>query len=390
MSVRIGLERILNEKIDLIKGARVGIIVNPSSVNRHIAHTVDLFHDHPKIELTAIFGPQHGARGEEQDNMIETPDALDPHTGLKVYSLYSTTRKPTAEMLKNLDVLIFDIQDVGSRYYTFIYTMALAMEACVEFGKKMVVLDRPNPIDGVTVQGNILNPKLKSFVGLFPIATRHGMTVGELALMFRDEFKVRCDLEVVEMEGWKRSQYFEETGLPWVLPSPNMPTVETAVVYPGMCLIEGTNLSEGRGTTRPFEIFGAPFIDPWELGPKLEAHQLPGILFRPLYFKPTFNKWHNRACGGFQLHVTDRKTFDPYLTTLAILREIQALYPDEFAWKQPPYEYEYEKLPFDILAGDTRIRESIEAGKSMAQIKALWQDELSDFAKEREKHLIYR
>jgi uncharacterized protein YbbC (DUF1343 family) len=293
-------------------------------------------------------------------------------------------------MLQDLDLLVFDIQDVGSRYYTFIYTMALAMEACMQLNKKMVVLDRPNPINGESVQGNVLHTHLKSFVGLFPIATRHGMTVGELAKMFQEEFKVNCELEVVKMDHWTRSMYFDETGLPWVLPSPNMPTLDSAIVYPGMCLLEGTNLSEGRGTTRPFELFGAPFIDPWKLLPKLESHDLPGILFRPCFFQPTFNKFSGKMCGGFQLHVTDRQTFDPYLTTLAILREITQLYPEEIDWKVPPYEYEFEKLPFDILSGDSRIREYIEQGKPLNEFKSLWAEELESFKIKRKKYLLYQ
>lgn len=387
--VRTGLERVLSDSRHLIRGARVGLICNPSSVSRELVHAVDLFHQEKDFELTAIFGPQHGARAEQQDNMIESQDMRDPNTGLIVYSLYSSTRKPTEEMLKNVDILVFDVQDVGSRYYTFIYTMALAMEACVQYGKKMVVLDRPNPINGSDVQGNVLKPKFRSFVGLHPIATRHGLTVGELAELFRNEFNVNCELEVVKMEGWKRGMYFEETGLPWVMPSPNMPTNDTAVVYPGMCLFEATNVSEGRGTTRPFELFGAPFIDPARMGPALEAYRLPGLHFRPCYFKPTFNKWQGEVCGGFQIHVLDRNAFRPYETALAILRELLVLYPKDFRWKDPPYEYEYEKLPFDILSGDLRIRQGLEKGKPLADIEALWQKELGTFCRKRERYLLY-
>lgn len=387
--VRIGLERILAEESHLLKGARVGLICNPSAINTNLDHAVDLFYSHRDIDLKVIFGPQHGVRADEQDNMLETNHGIDPTTGLPVYSLYSETRKPTADMLKDVDILVFDIQDVGSRYYTFIYTMAYAMEACVQHKKKMVILDRPNPINGVDVQGNVLNPKLKSFVGLFPLATRHGLTVGELAHLFRDEFDVKCELHVVKMEGWKRSMFFDETGLPWVLPSPNMPTLETAVVYPGMCLFEGTNISEGRGTTRPFEIFGAPFIDPWKILPGLEKHNLAGVKFRPLNFKPTFNKWVGQICGGFQIHVLDRRAFDPYLTALAILREIRAHYPTQFSWKPPPYEYEYEKLPFDILSGDVRIGEYILEGKPLRDFSALWAEEIEEFKAKRAKVLLY-
>ena len=389
MTIQIGLERILSDEISKIKGARIGLICNPSAINQKIIHAFDLFYEHKDFELKAIFGPQHGARAEKQDNMIESKDQVDPYTGLPIYSLYSSTRKPTEQMVKDLDILVFDLQDVGSRYYTFIYTMALAMEACMEFNKKMVVLDRPNPIGGIAVQGNILQMHLKSFVGMFPIAVRHGMTVGELAQMIQKEFNVNCDLEVVPMKGWNREMYFDDTGLPWVIPSPNMPTLDTAIVYPGMCLLEGTQLSEGRGTTRPFEIFGAPYIDPWKLLPKMEAHKLKGVFFRPCNFEPTFNKYQGEVCGGFQIHVTDRKTFNPYLTALAILREVKALYPKKFAWKGPPYEYEYKKLPIDILSGDSRIREFIEQGKPLNDFPALWENELEAFKKKRKKYLLY-
>src|SRR5688572_21342253 len=263
--VKIGLEILLESKPDLLQGSRVGLIVNPASINSLFEHAADLFYQHPRINLTALFGPQHGIRGETQDNMIEWQTFRDKRTGLPAYSLYGETRKPTAEMLSEIDVLVFDIQDVGTRVYTFIYTMALAMEAVRECGKRFIVLDRPNPINGIQVEGNILDPEFQSFVGMFPIPMRHGMTVGELALMFNREFGIGCELEVVKMEGWRREMWYEDTDLPWVMPSPNIPTVDTAAVYPGSVMIEGTNVSEGRGTTRPFEIIGAPFIDPWEL-----------------------------------------------------------------------------------------------------------------------------
>src|SRR5258706_1566986 len=279
--VKTGLEILLDSRLSLLDGPRVGLIVPPASINSRFEHAADLFHQHPQINLTVLFGPQHGIRGETQDNMIEWQTFRDKRTTLPAYSLYGETRKPTPEMLANLDVLVFDIQDVGTRVYTFIYTMALAMEAARECGKRFIVLDRPNPIGGLQIEGNLLEPDFQSFVGMFPVPMRHGMPIGELALMFNREFGIGCELEVIRMEGWRRAMWYEKTGSPWVLPSPNIPTVDTAIVYPGSVMIEGTNVSEGRGTTRPFEIIGAPFIDPHALIAELKKEQLAGVVFRP-------------------------------------------------------------------------------------------------------------
>ena len=365
------------------------MIVNPASIDSRFEHAADLFHRHPRINLTALFGPQHGIRGETQDNMIEWQTFRDSRTGLPSYSLYGETRKPIAEMLTDVDVLVFDVQDVGTRVYTFVYTMALAMQAAREQGKRFIVLDRPNPIGGVQIEGNILEPEFASFVGMFPIPMRHGMTIGELALMFNHEFGIGCDLQVVKMEGWRREMYFDETGLPWLMPSPNMPTVETAVVYPGSVMIEGTALSEGRGTTRPFEIMGAPYVEPYLLIDELKRDNLPGVVFRPLHFQPNFHKFAGELCGGIQIHVTDRASFTPVITGVAIISAIRRLYPDRFEWKQPPYEYVYDKLPFDVINGSSRLREQIEAGMSVAEIEDTWRDGLNDFAKRREDYLLY-
>ena len=387
--MKLGLELLLDSRLSLFVKARVGLIVNPASINSRFEHAADLFYQHPKINLIALFGPQHGLRGETQDNMIEWQTFRDKRTGLPAYSLYGETRKPTPEMLADVDVLVFDIQDVGTRVYTFIYTMALAMEAARECGKRFVVLDRPNPINGVQIEGNILEPAFGSFVGMFPIPMRHGMTVGELALMFNREFGIGSELEIVKMEGWRRAMWFEDTKLPWVMPSPNIPTVDTALVYPGNVLLEGTNVSEGRGTTRPFEIIGAPFIDPYELVGALEKEGLPGVIFRPLYFQPTFHKFAAELCGGVQLHVIDRKAFKPVVTGVAIVSAIRRLYPDRFEWKQPPYEYVYDKLPFDVINGSSRLREQIEAGTPVSEIEESWRDGLSDFARRRGSYLLY-
>ncbi len=379
----------LESRLSLLDGARVGLIVNPASINSRFVHAADLFHQQERINLVALFGPQHGIRGETQDDMIEWQSFTDKRTGLPAFSLYGENRKPTPEMLSGLDALVFDVQDVGTRVYTFIYTMALAMEAAGERGVRFIVLDRPNPIDGLRVEGNIHEPEFRSFVGMFPLPMRHGMTAGELALMFNREYGVKCELEVIEMEGWRRSMFYEETRLPWVMPSPNMPTIDTAVVYPGTVMIEGTNISEGRGTTRPFEMIGAPFIDSYRLTEELKKDNLPGIIFRPLHFQPTFHKFNGEICGGIQIHVTNRDRFKPVATGVAVTSAIRRLYPESFRWKQPPYEYVYDRLPFDVITGTARIREQIESGVSVAEIEASWQEGISDFVARRESYLLY-
>jgi uncharacterized protein YbbC (DUF1343 family) len=387
--MKLGLEVLLESKLDLLDGARVGLIVHPASINSRFEHAADLFHQANRINLTALFGPQHGIRGETQDNMIEWQSFLDKQTGLPAYSLYGETRKPTHEMLADIDVLVFDLQDVGTRVYTFIWTLALAMEASRECRKRFIVLDRPNPINGVHIEGNLLESECASFVGMFPIPMRHGMTVGELALMFNREFGIDCELEVVKMEGWRRSMWYEETGLQWVMPSPNMPTVDSAAVYPGSVLFEGTTVSEGRGTTRPFEIIGAPYIEPRALIEELGKDNLPGVVLRPVHFEPTFHKFAGQLCGGVQIHVTDRDAFKPVITGVAMTSAIRRLYPGDFAWRQPPYEYVYDKLPFDVISGSAELREQIEAAACVADIEESWREGLNDFVKQRRTYLLY-
>jgi uncharacterized protein YbbC (DUF1343 family) len=321
--------------------------------------------------------------------MIEWQSFRDKRTGLPAFSLYGESRKPSPEMLNDIDVLVFDVQDVGTRVYTFIYTMALAMEAARAGGKRFIVLDRPNPISGVHIEGNILEPYYASFVGMFPLPMRHGMTTGELALLFNGEFGIGCDLEVVKMEGWNRAMWHDQTGLPWVLPSPNMPTLDTATVYPGCVFLEGTNVSEGRGTTRPFDILGAPFVDPYELTTALQDLRLPGVFFRPLYFQPTTHKFAGQTCGGIQLHVTDRTAFKPVITGIAVISAIRSLWPEQFEWKQPPYEYVFDKLPFDVIAGTGKLRALIESGASPAEIEGSWAAGLDRFAEIRRRYLLY-
>lgn len=387
--MRLGLERILDDHLHLIKGCRTGLIVHPASIDSRYKHAADLFHNCPEIKLTALFGPQHGIRGETQDNMIEWEGFHDSRTGVPVYSLYGETRIPTDEAMSRLDVLVFDVQDVGTRVYTFIYTMALAMQACARTKKRMVVLDRPNPIGGEAVEGNVLDPAYASFVGMYPIPMRHGMTVAELARMFNEEFAIGCELEVVPMQGWSRSHWWDQTGLDWILPSPNMPTLDTATVYPGTVIFEGTMVSEGRGTTRPFELIGAPYIDPYLLTDSLNDLKLPGVYFRPAYFQPTFHKHCGKLCGALQLHVIDRKVFKPYLSAIAILHAIHNFYPAELEWKQPPYEYVEDKLPIDVIFGTDQIRKQIEKGVSLHEIEAAWSEPLAEFMERRAKYLLY-
>jgi uncharacterized protein YbbC (DUF1343 family) len=387
--MKLGLEMFLESGLSLLEGARVGLIVNPASINSSFEHAADLFYRHPRINLTALFGPQHGIRAETQDNMIEWQSFQDSRTGLPAFSLYGETRKPTPDMLSDLDVLVFDVQDVGTRVYTFIYTMALAMEAARQLGKRFIVLDRPNPINGVQTEGNIHEPEFRSFVGMFPIPMRHGLTAGELALMFNREFGIGCELEVVKMEGWHRAMWFEETRLPWVLPSPNIPTPDTAVVYPGGVLIEGTTVSEGRGTTRPFEIIGAPYISPYDLIEEIKRDRLPGVVFRPLHFQPTFHKFSGQVSGGLQIHVTDRDIFKPVITGVAIIAAMHRLYPSEFGWQQPPYEYVFDKLPFDVIAGTSRLRKQINTGARAAEIEESWREPLIEFDLRRKDYFLY-
>jgi uncharacterized protein YbbC (DUF1343 family) len=388
--IKLGLERILEERLDALAGRRVGLICNQASVDHRFAHAADLFAAHPRIDLTTLFGPQHGIRGDVQDNMIETTHTIDRVTGLPVYSLYSETREPTAEMLRNTDVVVFDLQDVGCRVYTFIYTMANAMKACAAHGVKFIVLDRPNPIGGVAIEGNTLEPGHESFVGQYPIPMRHGLTVGELALMFNEEFGIGCELEVLTLENWDRADFYDGTDAPWVMPSPNMPTVETAVVFPGTVYFEGTQVSEGRGTTRPFEIVGAPYIDGPEYAKALAKLELPGVIFRSVEFLPTFQKHAGSNCGGVFVHVADREAFLPVLTGIGMIRTAFELYPEEFRWKNPPYEYVYDRNPFDVIAGTVALREMFERGASWEEIAAFCREGVEEFRGRREKYLLYR
>lgn len=390
MAVLTGLDRIKYLFPKKLKDAKAGIVIHPASVTRNLEHAKDIFLGFDNSEIRAIFGPQHGLFGHTQDNMIEWEGFIDKKTGIPVYSLYGKTRKPTPEMLKDIDVLIIDLQDIGSRYYTFIWTLDLCMEACLENNKTIVILDRPNPIGGHIIEGTVLNVEYASFVGRKPLLVRHGMTIGEIATYIKNEFYPSLELYVIRMKGWKRKMWFDNTKLPWVFPSPNMPSLLSAMVYPGMCLLEATNISEGRGTTLPFQIFGAPFVEPDELVRYLNRFKLEGVYFRPMYFQPTFHKFKGQLCGGAQIHILDRERFRPFKTGAVILKALYELYNKEFRWKEPPYEYEEEKMPIDILSGSDRLRFFIESGKNINFIEEWWIADCEEFDKKfRRKYLLY-
>jgi uncharacterized protein YbbC (DUF1343 family) len=384
---RLGSDALLES--GRLRGLTVGIVCNHASVDGRFRHVVDRLATADGVRLGAIFGPQHGFRSDVQDNMIETAHTDDARRRVPVYSLYSETREPTADMLKGLDVLVVDLQDVGARIYTYIYTLANCLRACRRHGVPVIVCDRPNPIGGTAVEGEVLVPGFESFVGQFPIPMRHGMTIGELARLFNDTFGLGATIDVVPLSGWTRTMYGDETGLPWVMPSPNMPTLDTAVVYPGTVLFEGTMLSEGRGTTRPFELVGLPGIDAERFAEAMNAEGHAGTFFRPAVFEPTFQKHARTACGGCQIHVTDRTAFRPVEVGVALIAQFRRMSPSTFAWRKPPYEYEHEKEPFDILAGSSALRGQIERGVPAREIAAGWQDDEAAFTRLRQPHLLY-
>jgi uncharacterized protein YbbC (DUF1343 family) len=388
-SVRTGLDVLLRDRLSLLRGRRVGLIAHQASVNTRLEHAAVLLHEARGLRLTRLFAPEHGLWGAAQDHAA-IAGARDPVTGLAVASLYGERREPAPAMLAGLDALVIDLQDVGSRYYTFVWTMALAMRACARAGVEVIVLDRPNPLGGDLVEGNIPEPAYASFVGLYPLPARHGLTVGEVARWLALAHGLRPRLSVIEMRGWRRRMLWEDTGVPWVAPSPNMPTPDTARVYPGGCLFEGTNLSEGRGTTRPFEWVGAPYLDAHDYAQALEAARMPGVRFRPARFTPTFHKWAGKLCGGVQIHVTDRDRFKPFATGLAIIATARRLAPRRFAWRRPPYEFERRLLPIDILLGTDRIRRALERGRPMREIEQGWAGELLKWKRRRAPALLYR
>ena len=387
--VSLGIDRLLDTDRALVAGSRIGLVCNPASVDAAFRHTADRLAADPDITLAALFGPQHGFHSNLQDNMIESAHATDAKREVPVYSLYSETREPTAAMLADLDALVVDLQDVGTRVYTFVYTMANCMRAAAKHGVRVVVCDRPNPIGGEAVEGSLLREPWTSFVGQFPIPLRHGMTIGELARLFNDEFGIGCALDVVPLDGWRRDMFMDQTGQPWIIPSPNLPTLDSAIVYPGTVLIEGTMLSEGRGTTRPFELIGAPWIDGERLAGAMNERGLPGVHFRAVFFEPTFQKHARQTCGGCQIHVTDRVAFEPVRTAVELIAEFRREDPQRYAWRQPPYEYEHDKQPIDILFGSDDLRKTVDGGGDVSALVASWSTDQDAFRRLRQPFLMY-
>ena len=387
--IKTGIESLASSPPDWLQGKRLGLLCNQGSTDRDFRHSRDIINAVLPGRLKCLFSPQHGFFADKQDNMIESPHLTDTVTGLPLFSLYGETRKPDSEMLDHLDVLLIDLQDVGTRVYTFIHTMALCLEAAAQFGKKVVVLDRPNPIGGDELEGNLVEEDLRSFVGLFPIPMRHGLTMGEMARLLNEHFGINADLEVIRMEGWQRWMYFDDTGQPWVFPSPNMPTLATALVYPGQVIWEGTTVSEGRGTCLPFEMFGTPYLEHDRLQTTFDPLDLAGCLLRPVAFEPTSNKYNSTLCNGFHVQVTDRDLFRPFRTSLALMGGLLELYGDLFGYKEPPYEYEYEKMPIDMILGDKSVRKGLEDGAKPLELEEGWREDLEGFDQLRREFFLY-
>lgn len=388
-AVTLGIEVLVQQKPAWLRGLRLGLLCNQAATDRRFRHSRDLIREAFPGQLTCLFSPQHGFFSEKQDNMNESAHMTDAHTGLPIFSLYGDRREPTVEMFDLIDVLLVDLFDVGTRVYTYIYTLAYCLQTAARAGKQVLVLDRPNPLGGQAIEGNLVSDDCFSFVGLFPIPMRHGLTVGEFALLVNETYGLGAKLKVIAMEGWQRAMYFPDTGLPWVFPSPNMPSFDTALVYPGQVIWEGTNISEGRGTTLPFELFGAPFFEQGLLAARLDPELTRGCILRPLVFEPTANKWQGRACSGFQIHVTDRCVFRPYRTSIALLQAVFSLYPKDFAYKTPPYEYEYERLPMDLILGDRKVRQALEQGVPVLELEESWREELARFDRHRQQFFLY-
>jgi len=387
--VTTGLDNFRQSPPHFVGRRRLGLLCNPASINSTFVHARELIDQSFPGRLTALFAPQHGFFADKQDNMIESDDGVDDTVTRPIFSLYGKTRKPTEAMMAAIDILLVDLQDVGARVYTFIYTLSHCMEAAKQFGKKVVVLDRPNPIGGIRIEGNILEPEFASFVGRYPIPMRHGLTIGEMATLFNDHFGIGCDLTVIPMTGWQRKMDFTATGLPWVPPSPNLPTAASTLVYPGQVIWEGTNVSEARGTALPFEMMGAPYLDAKEILAKLEPEVTRGAILRRVTFEPTSNKWQGETCQGFQIHVTDRRQYRPYRLSLRMLQLIMALYPNDFAYKQPPYEYEHKKLPLDLIVGSRIVRRALETQTPFEDLERSWQPQLEQYQKLHRRFHLY-
>ena len=387
--IKIGIEQLVSSKPSFLEGKRLGLLCNQASTDCHFTHSRDLILQAFPGQLTSLFSPQHGFFSEKQDNMIESGHSTDSVSGLPVFSLYGETRKPLPAMFEDLDILLIDLQDVGTRVYTFIWTVVYCLQTAAETGKQVVILDRPNPVSGHMVEGNLLKRSCRSFVGLYEIPMRHGLTMGELAMLCNREMKIGAELKVVKMHGWQRQMFFSDTGFPWVFPSPNMPTPLTALVYPGQVIWEGTNISEGRGTTLPFELVGAPFIDHQQVLEKISTIRLPGCVLRPIVYEPTSGKWAGERCAGFHVHVTEKDGFFSYRLSLALLQALLNLYPNEFFYKEPPYEYEFEQLPMDMILGDVELRTALEDGADILELEQSWQKELAVFDELRRSVFLY-
>lgn len=387
--VRTGLENLIASPPDYLSGQRLGLLCNPASVDSRLRHARELIHDRFPGQLTVLFSPQHGFFSEKQDNMVESGDILDPVLNIPVFSLYGVTRIPTAEMLDHLDILLIDLQDVGTRVYTFIYTISYCLEAAQRSGKKVLILDRPNPVSGAVVEGNLLKPEWSSFVGRYEVPMRHGFTMAEFAAFINGHYHIGCDLSVIPMTGWRRHMFFSDTGLFWAPPSPNLPTPVSALLYPGQVLWEGTHVSEGRGTCLPFEVFGAPYIDPDKIRSSLGDMSETGAVLRPVAFEPVASKWKGELCRGFQLHVTDPHQLRPYQLTLKLLQAVLKHHRPDFHYSSPPYEYEFERRPIDLIMGDQDIRHRIENMERVENIESSWKPALKMFIESSRPYLLY-
>ncbi len=387
-NVILGLEKLITDLPGHLKGKRMGLLSNPASVDYRFNHASRLISQVFPGQLKALFSPQHGFYAEKQDNMIESKHILDPQLNIPIFSLYSDTRIPTQKMFDLIDVLLIDIQDVGTRVYTFIYTVSYCLEIAARLKKQVIILDRPNPIGGTQIEGNVLEKEFASFVGRFSVPMRHGLTIGEISQFFNKEFSLGCDLTIIPMTGWNRQMYWQDTGLPWVLPSPNLPTPESCMVYPGQVVFEGTNISEGRGTTLPFEQFGAPFLNTEKI--KTDADDLiKGACLRRVNFEPTSGKWQGQVCKGFQIHITSKKAFKPYFSSLVLMQLIIKHHKNEFEFKQPPYEYELEKMPIDLILGSKTLREKLINLEDLTQLSNQWLKKLENFKSISRKYHLY-
>ncbi len=387
--VATGLDQFEGEFRKGFRGQSLGLLANQASVDRNLRNAKDAISALLPGQLKVLFGPQHGFRGEDQDNMVESEDYFDPELHIQVFNLYGNKIERLSDVLDTIDLLIIDLQDVGTRVYTFITTMLYCLRAAAKAGKRVLILDRPNPLGGTIVEGNLLRPEFYSLVGPFTLPMRHGMTMGELAYFFKDGFKIDCDITVLPLTGWRRHMLWKDTGLRWIMPSPNMPLLETALVYPGQVIWEGTNISEGRGTCRPFEVFGAPFVNPSVIKRGLTARDIEGCYLQEYFFRPTFNKWKGGLCGGFMIHVLNPLVYRAYRTSLSLLKAIMEAYRDEFTWRQPPYEYDFRRLPIDLIFGDSSVRIALEAGTDIDEVLGRSSKELGRFLESRKPYLIY-